>query len=850
MDAMSRARRDAPYDNGRQVQDQRDLVTQVIISGLVGLAAFLTFCILRPRWTALYAARKRQKDAAASLPDLPTSFFGWIPTLYAITDKEVLASAGLDAYVFLAFFRMAIKFLSVAFFFALVVMTPVHTHFEGSGPIPPPRNTSTPTLFHALSDLEWEMEMNSMFKNASKPGTKNPNNPGHYLWMHVVFVYLYTALALYLLITETRKIIRVRQEYLGSQCTVTDRTVRLSGIPPDLRSEEKIKDLIEQLSIGRVERVTICRNWEELDQMMSSRDSLIRKLEEAWTVHLGHRRVERNLETLPIAQPPPPDPAATHGTNGVADEDADEDDALLALHDRGPASTTPYTRERPKTTIRYGVLKLRSRQIDAIDYYEEKLRVLDGQIQAARKKDFTPTPLAFVTLDSVAACQMVVQAILDPSPLQLLAHQAPAPADVVWSNTYVSRPNRMARSWVITTFVGLLTIFWLALLVPLAGLTDYDSIRKVWPSLGGVLEEHAFVKSLIQTQLTTLVVSLLSIAVPYLYDYLSNLQGMISQSDVELSVVSKNFFFTFFNLFLFFTILKSATSVFGLWKVIQDSLKDTSYIANLLAESLEGTAHFYANLIILQGFALFPFRLLEFGTVALYPLSLIGAKTPRDYAELMKPPEFKYGFFLPQSLLIFIICIVYSVLPPNGVLILGFGLLYFIIGAFTYKYQLLYAMDHRQHSTGRTWTIVSYRMILGLGVFQLAMAGWLALKQATWPSLVVTPLIFGTIWFSYFYARTFEPLTQYIALRSIQRDGHHHTESPDTMSASALSQSQRQRSDTADGSTIDEERERGQNFVNPNLISPLEDIWIAKKQVDSTSPRPRHVLDEESEENV
>ena len=54
---------------------------------------------LRPRWTSLYAARKKQKNAAAILPELPGTFFGWIPVLYRITEEEVLASAGLDAFV-------------------------------------------------------------------------------------------------------------------------------------------------------------------------------------------------------------------------------------------------------------------------------------------------------------------------------------------------------------------------------------------------------------------------------------------------------------------------------------------------------------------------------------------------------------------------------------------------------------------------------------------------------------------------------------------------------------------------------------------------------------------------------
>jgi hypothetical protein len=287
---------------------------------------------------------------------------------------------------------------------------------------------------------------------------------------------------------------------------------------------------------------------------------------------------------------------------------------------------------------------------------------------------------------------------------------------------------------------------------------------------------------------------------------------MVSQGDIELSVISKNFIFTFFNSFLLFTIIGTATNM---WAVLQDSVKDTTLIAFQLARSLDGLALFYVNLIVLQGIGLFPFRLLEFGSVALYPISLIGAKTPRgkssspvrscltisiDYAELVQPPVFKYGFYLPQTILIFIVCIVYSVLPW-GVYILFFGLIYFIIGYFTYKYQLLYAMDHPQHSTGQAWSIIVYRVLLGLVVFQLAMAGELAIKKALIRSLILIPLILATIWFGYFYRRSYAPLTRFIALRSIEREG-------------------RLPSGQSPTDTVDEQREKHMRYVNPNLVSP------------------------------
>src|SRR5271170_5774791 len=62
--------------------------------------------ILRPKWTELYHARKKQSAAAERLPELPKSFFGWILVVYSIPEEELLASAGLDAYAVGFFVRI------------------------------------------------------------------------------------------------------------------------------------------------------------------------------------------------------------------------------------------------------------------------------------------------------------------------------------------------------------------------------------------------------------------------------------------------------------------------------------------------------------------------------------------------------------------------------------------------------------------------------------------------------------------------------------------------------------------------------------------------------------------------
>ncbi|KAH6866878.1 hypothetical protein BKA58DRAFT_430749 [Alternaria rosae] len=721
---------------------------QIAISAALGIGAFLAFCFLRPRWKGLYSARKKQNNLATALPDLPDSFFGWIIPLWRITDEQVLASAGLDAYVYLAFFKMAIKFLLVTLFFALAVIKPVHdTHQDKEGKKSPIGKKPSQDRIEIRSTL-------STFASGYEQYTD-------YLWMYLVFVYLFTALIMYLIVSETRRIIDVRQEYLGSQTTITDRTIRLSGIPVELRSEDKIKDFIMDLGIGKVESVTLCRNWKEIDNKVVERQAVLRKLEEAWTVHLGSRSVERSLETLPMVQPHPP-----QHTENSGNEDS-ETSHFLSDAERDPGHISPYAQQRPTAKIWYGRFKLRYKRVDAIDYYEEKLRRLDDEVRALRKKEFEPTPLAFVTMDSVASAQMAIQAVLDPSPLQLLAHTSPAPQDVVWSNTYLSRGQRMFRSWSITIAIGILSVFWTVLFVPIAGALNTCSIREVLPSLANLLHEHPNLEILFNNQLPTLAVSLINVLVPFLYDWLANKQGMISQGDVELSVISKNFFFVFFNFFILFTILGTASNFLTMLEQFAEKLTSATQIAYALATSLSNLLGFYTNFMILQGFGLFPFRLLEFGALSLYPVYLIGAKTPRDYAELVQPPVFSYGFFLPQTILIFIICIVYSVLQDSWMVLLT-GLAYFMIGHFVHKYQLLYAMEHRQHSTGKGWTMMCDRVLVGVVLFQITVAGQLALKKAFKRAVMVAPLVVCTLWFLVVFARTYRPLMKFIALRSLR----------------------------------------------------------------------------------
>ncbi|EPE06869.1 hypothetical protein F503_03296 [Ophiostoma piceae UAMH 11346] len=849
---------DCPGD-GYVAPGNKDIEVQLVISLGLGVFAFFAFCLMRPRWTSLYEARrKRHPDQVDGLPVLPKSFLGWLPVVIKISEDQVLSAAGLDAFVFLAFFKMSVKLFAIMFFFAAVVLEPINEHF-----LNPKTSTSTPASSYltAPGSPAYDYSIPSSVKTGDSDDDSWNREKGH-LWAYLVFIYFFTALTFYFMNTETFRVIKIRQEYLGSQATITDRTFRLSGIPVEFRAEDKIKALIEKLEIGHVESVTVCRKWRALDKLVAERASVLQSLEETWSAFVSQPAVKLVRPRAPRPAGQPGDEEAALGSdnddnndnnngNAAESDSADEDDEVAAAAAAAAATTVHHEatehdgllvgtsaqydelaraaleRQRPQLRIWYGPLRLRSRKTDAIDYYEERLRRLDEKIRAARRQHYDATDLAFVTMDSVAACQMAIQAVLDPRPGELLARLAPAPSDVIWHNTYTSRTVRRSRAWIITIFITVLSIVWLIPVASLASLLSLCTIQKWAPSLAKTLSQHDVTKALVQTGLPTAVVSLLNIAVPYLYEYLSNHQGMLSQGDVELSVISKNFFFTFFNIFLVFTVFGTATRF---WTVLRDSLKDTTYVAYALAREVQRLNIFYVNFIMLQGLGLFPFRLLEFGTVALYPINRLGAKTPRDYAQIAEPPTFSYGFYLPTAMLVFILCLVYSVMP-RGFLVLFLGFIYFALGYVTYKYQLLYAMDQPQHATGGAWRIICYRILLGLAVFHLTMSGYLGANKAFVQATLVLPLFVFTVWYMYYFRAQFEPLTHNIALLSVRRDGDLSPLSDEDVHNGLGNLTFARRRRTWDGrrrrtSTIDENREKGLQFVNPSLVVPLEQPWI------------------------
>lgn len=829
--------------------------TQLLIATTLGLIAFFSFCVLRNTWFKLYASRYYRRKG---LPRLPKrSLFGWIPVLWNINENDLVNNAGLDAVVFLAFFKMAIKLLSIMAFMSIAILSPVRFHFTGridQGDNDDDDNNDGNTNGTAIvKKVIKEYTINTLKKHQDDD---SPVQLQPYLWMYVVFTYVFTLLTLHLLLKQTKHVVNIRQKHLGHQNSITDRTIRLSGIPPELRDETILKNHIEGLNIGKVSSITICREWRQLNKLYKRRKSVLSKLEDQWAEYLGplsfssqkqnlplNSRIRESfrLEHSPVQRPYQDEPDTTDNedndnTDNEATDNEDIDEQLLdndtddapddyrSIHEyarrHGGVSLSgqPYEHIRPK--IKTGLFGLFGKEVDAIDYYTNQLDVIDQEILRARDKHYPATPTAFITMESVASAQMAAQAVLDPKVHHLITRLAPAPHDIIWDNIVLSRKERLIKVYVITVIIGILTVSLIFPVGYLATLLNPKTIRAFWPGLADFLEKNEWARNSVSGLLPTYLFTILNFAIPFLYVWLSSMQGFISHGDEELSAVSKNFFYIFVNLFLVFTTAGTASNYWGF-------LSDTSKLAYQLAQSLNELSLFYVDLIILQGVGMFPFKLLLFGSVLRFPFFKAGCKTPRDYRELYKPPVFNFGLHLPQPILILIITIIYSAFSSK---ILLSGLAYFIIGYYVYKYQLMYSVVHPPHSTGKVWPIVVRRIMLGLLLFQLTMAGSLAAYQDGYVlAMVLIPLPFITLAVLWNFQKHYIPLSNFIALRAIRENSEHDSselDSEDLVGEGLLSTHENQGIPTT-GKTLDEMREVDQTYEYPYLIEPLDGPWIS-----------------------
>jgi hypothetical protein len=232
------------------------LVAALAVSfGSLG-AQSLLFTILRLRLTRIYRPKSYLVPERERVPPPPGGLIGWIYPLWTTTNLTLIQKCGLDAYFFLRYLRMLLKI----FFPMAILILPILLPINNSG-------------LRGKAGLD-------QLTIANINGTR-----GNRLWAHLILAVIFIGWLFYVVFTELRGYIRVRQAYLTSpqhRIRASATTVLVTGIPRKWLTLEALSGLYDVFP-GGIRNIWINRNYDELSEKVNNREKIAKSLEDAET---------------------------------------------------------------------------------------------------------------------------------------------------------------------------------------------------------------------------------------------------------------------------------------------------------------------------------------------------------------------------------------------------------------------------------------------------------------------------------------------------------------------------------------------------------------------------------------
>ncbi|KAJ2730213.1 hypothetical protein H4S00_000010 [Coemansia sp. D1744] len=672
-----------------------DLLTQTTFSLVIGGTALFWFCLLRSRWPDVYAPRGRLLFAAPAR--IGKTFFGWISMVLHVNDADIMFTSGLDALLVLRLFRMLASLSFTASAIGLFIVVPAKVLLD------PDSNPETRLYDRVVT---------------AAMGSKDS------LVVHFAFAYVFTALVYFYFARFAYETVALRWQYLlRVRNTRPARSVAVTNIPPELAEEQRLKQHFEQSGLGKVLSVEVVPRIERLGVLVRRRFQLLERIEEQVVVILGN-----------------PCPAVSY--------DPDALHALLTSHVHGDGAAEHWSEIRqvlhqwalPKFQTERGVRAL-DKMIDQLEHRLRRFQHADSVLQQVRNEWFLTydgrrdrsSTVGFVTFENAASAHLAAQTFTFSQPFELRVDLASEPRDVFWELITLRASSRFMRTILSLATYILMLLYWLTLAFLLSTLVSLDSLKTYFPWLPDMAEKNRWLKSLFQYTTPTFMLSLMNSCVPYILSWLAQLEGVQSRSAIQASVVRRYYLFLLSNVLLIFTLSRAVLADYSKW------IENPALIPRLLATRLPTAAPFFLDYVILYALAYYPLQLLQFGSISLAMFRRMLCRTPRQFADALRPNYVDWAFILPQPMLVFTVLTTYSSLAP---FIFVLGAVYFVIGGFVTKYLLYYVYGRRFETAGQFILPILKALTGSLWHYYVLIIGLCALKGKVLYVLFLLPLLY------------------------------------------------------------------------------------------------------------
>ena len=537
------------------------------------------------------------------------------------------------------------------------------------------------------------------------------------LWTHVVSAYLINIVVTFFLWRNYIAVTRLRKQYLASaeyRMSLHSRTLMITEIPKPRRTDEGILRLLDNFGKSAAfPRPVIGRDVKELPDLIEEHGETVRKLESVLSKYLKHPA------NLPSARP----------------------------------TISPSKKFRRDNAVS---------KVDAIDYLTDRIRELEGEIIHVRDSidKRNSMPYGFATYGEMEEAHTVALETKKQHPQGTTIRMAPRPNDLIWPNLPLSKKARRWKRFMVTVWISLLTVVWIAPSALIAiFLSNLSNLALVWRGFRENFNRNPKTWSAVQGIASPALMSLVYLILPIFFRRLFMRAGDTTKTARERHVTTKLYaFFVFNNLIIF-------SSFAMVWAFVAaviyredgmnawDAIKTEKY-AERLMYGLSEVSPFWLTWLLQRnlGAVVDLAQVINLGWIWICRKCM--SPTPRQTIEWTAPQPFDYAVYFNYFLFYATVALSFVTLQP---LVLPVTAVYFTVDYWLKKYLLLYIFITKNESGGMFWRPIFNRLVFAMLLSDLVIALVVKGLGGTWTkmySMIPLPILIGV--FKWYCARKFD----------------------------------------------------------------------------------------------
>ncbi|RLN02486.1 hypothetical protein BBJ28_00014672 [Nothophytophthora sp. Chile5] len=702
------------------------------VYAVIGAIGWLCFELGRVKLQRAYYCREDKPETANTTVTRAhdAGLLAWPRALLATSDDVLFEQCGMDTLFFLRFLRLCQKVTAVA-----VVCSAANF----------------PIYYYARSD-----SLDALYKMTL---SHLDTDETWRFWLTVATMYLVSFTTCFLLWQEYVEYIRRRHEFMGRKHP-QQYSVVLNGLPPNLCTEQTLRNYLELLFPKSVLHVFVALECSDLEKLVKERVKVRNKLEHvlAQSAKTGDRVMTRDkllggekVDAVVMYQEQLKalNKAVEKEMRSLARNQAAIAHQLVESSNGTDEAMTPTLGEDGMPTLHEPFV-----DNDYEDDVESQyIKSLKRQEKKGNRKLGIMRGAGFVTFRSLKVAQSCTQILQSADPTQMHIEPAAYAEDVVWENIGISfnvKETWFLISMALTTAIILLWTVPTGIVVSFAKVA---SLEQKWAWLKTAIDNQPWIKSVLE-QISPLMLSVMTALAPIIFGILSKREGHAFASQVDNSLLNKLVVYQIYVTFLLPII--GGTVIDAVIGSGNTDLTDVSAVLTIISDAVAVQSSFFITYLLVKtglNLTLTLLRVTPIVKAAIYQ-TFAPKLTPRERSSpwfgltsLANPGEFGATDQVSEYYLVLMLVLVFCAIAP---ILNYFALAYLLLSDLVYRWAALCVHDPSTQTTG-TFFPSLYRFIVGALMFsQIIMASVLATKQVALPATFSIILPFLTLAFHLF----------------------------------------------------------------------------------------------------